>query len=111
MIALGIVFVNPVDSEIFNTRAPKITEAIIHIAEVKPEFRKFLLRTSEGALYVELIGAIAPIVILIGVNHKLLPAFMAFPYGGLPNQNNGNNNGNNDAFDFSTIFQANMETR
>lgn len=110
MMAVGMVFINPVDAQIFSERAPKITEAIIHIAEVKPAFRKFLLRTSEGALYVELIGAIAPIAILIMVNHKMLPGILAIAYGGLPKQENENTNGDNIAFDFSTLFQAGMAT-
>ena len=109
MVALGMAFVNPVDAQIITTRAPKITEAIIHIAEVKPEFRKFLLRTSEGALYVELIAAIAPICILIGVNHKMLPGILAIPYGGLPSTDTYSDSEDDDANSiqniFSTLFQ------
>lgn len=117
MIAVGIVFIDATDSDIFATRAPRITEAIIHIAEVKPEFRKFLLRTSEGALYVELLGAIAPIIILICVNHKLLPQFMAIPYGGMPkpftgaDMNGNNDNGNNGPFNISELLSGAMASR
>jgi hypothetical protein len=109
MIAVSITFVNPIDAQIVAERAPKITEAIIHIAQAKPAFRKMLLRTSESVLYVELIASIAPIAILIAVNHKLLPPFVAFAYGGMPKQDT-NTNGNDDTFDFSTFISNTMET-
>lgn len=108
MIAVSITFVNPMDAQIIAERAPGITEAIIHIAEAKPAFKRMLLRTSESVLYVELIASLAPIAILIAVNHKLLPPFVAFAYGGLPKQDTSTN-GNDTAFDFSSSIPFNME--
>lgn len=100
IVALGVTIVNPIDAHILTQRAPRITDAIIHLAQVKPAFRKFLLRTSEQALYTELIIAIVPIVVLILVNHKMLPEQVSIPFGGVPriktNETNGNSNGNTD---------------
>ena len=112
LMAVGLTFVNPVDAQILTDRAPNITEAIIHLAQVKPAFKRMLLRTSEGALYAEIIMAIAPIAILIACNHKMLPAFVAIPYGGVPTIKGVKPNDNasdNDAipFDiFSLLSQA-----
>lgn len=111
MIAVGITFVNPVDAAIVSERAPKITEALIHMAQIKPAFKRMLLRASEGAIYTELIGAVAPIAILVCVNHKLLPYFVSIPYGGLPNlheEKAEKDNGNVIPFDISALFSQAM---
>jgi hypothetical protein len=113
--AVALAFVNPIDAQIVTERAPRITEAIIHLAQVKPAFKRMLLRSSESMLYSEIIISIAPIAILIAVNHKMLPAFVAIPYGGIPSlkTEKGSNNGeDNDAipFDLFSIFSQTMAT-
>jgi hypothetical protein len=112
--AVGMTFVNPIDAQIIAERAPRITEAIIHLAQVKPAFKKMLLRTSEGALYTEIIVAIVPIAVLIACNHKLLPSFVAIPYGGMPKMDNGNTSNGTDKdaipFDVFSVFSQAMAT-
>lgn len=115
LIAVGITFVNPIDAQIISERAPRITDALIHLAQVKPAFKRMLLRGSESATYAEIIVAIAPIAILIACNHKMLPAFVAIPYGGVPSMHSekaSDNGTDNNAipFDIFSLFSQTMAT-
>lgn len=110
VIAMPLAIVNAVDCQIFTERAPKITEALIHLAQAKHAFRKFLLTSSEKMIYSEIIIAVLPIIVLIGVNHKAIPAFLAIPFGGMPIADSEQNSAAGNAFSIFDLFSAGMET-
>lgn len=107
ILAMPLSILNPVDAKIFTQRAPKITEALIHLAQTQPAFKRFLLNSSEKMVYSEIVIAILPIIVLVGVNHKMIPSMLAIPFGGVPSEKD-DDNGAGSAFDIFSLFSSGM---
>jgi hypothetical protein len=64
--------VNEIDGQILFGGEPRVTTAVVHLAEVNPKFRAAMLKFLEVSVYAEIAAAMAPIAMLIAANHNLI---------------------------------------
>lgn len=68
-----LMAVDKFDGAVIIAGAPKLVEALISMAEVNPEFRRFLESSAKSVVWLQLGTAVAAIAVPIAANHRLVP--------------------------------------
>jgi len=68
-----LMAVDQFDGLVIIQGSPKLVDALISMAEVNPEFRKFLESGAKSVVWLQLGTAIAAIAVPIAARHRLVP--------------------------------------